>query len=46
MHEVDLVLEQLVNALNDTPLAEHDFVTHVHELVLHVRLKSVYSLKP
>ena len=44
MHKVGLVLEQLVDALDDIPLAEHDFVPHVHELVLHVRLKSVYEM--
>ena len=44
MHKVGLVLEQLVDALDDIPLAEHDFVPHAHELVLHVRLKPMHEM--
>ena len=44
MHKVGLVLEQLVDALDDIPLAEHDFVPHAHELVPHVRLKPMHEM--
>ena len=41
MHNVGLVLQQVIDALNNASLAEHDFVPHGHEL-LHIRC----SLKP
>ncbi len=44
MHEVGLVLEQLVYAFDDVPLAEHDFVPHRHQLVLHVGPQPVHEV--
>ena len=44
MHEVCLVLEQLVDTLDDVPLAEHDFVPHRHKLVLHVCPQPVHEV--
>ena len=42
--EVGLVLEQLVDALYDVPLPEHDLVPHGHEPVLHVGPESMYEV--
>ena len=36
MYELRCVLEHVIDGLYDTPLAQHDFVPHGHELVLHV----------
>ena len=44
MHEVGLVLEQLGYAFDDVPLAEHDFVPHRHQLVLHVGPQPVHEV--
>lgn len=44
VHEVGLVLQQVVDALDDVPFAEHDFVPEGHELVLHVGLDSVHQV--
>ena len=44
MHDVGLVLEQVVDALDDIPLSEHDLVPHWHELVLHVAAQSVHQV--
>lgn len=44
MHKVGLVLQQLVYALYDVPLPEHDFVPHGHELVPHIGPQSVYEV--
>lgn len=44
MHDVCLVLERVVDALDDAPLTEHDFVPHGHEPVLHVGSQSVYKM--
>ena len=44
MHQVGLVLQQVVYALDDIPLPEHDFVPHGHELVLHVGLQPVHEV--
>lgn len=44
MNKICLVLKQVVDALDDIPLPEHDFITHGHELILHVGFKSVYDV--
>ena len=44
MHDVRLVLEQFVDAFDDIPFPEHDFVPHGHEPVLHVGLNAVYEV--
>lgn len=44
MHDVGLVLEQFVDALDDIPLPEHDSVPHWHEPVLHVGFDAVYEV--
>lgn len=41
MHDVCLVLQQVVDALNNMPFPEHYPVPHRHEFVLHVRLQAV-----
>ena len=33
------VLEEIIDAFNNSPLAEQDFISHVHEFVLHVFLE-------
>ena len=44
MYDVRLVLKQVVNALDDISFAEHNFIPHGHEPVLHVGLESVYEV--
>lgn len=44
VHYVGLVLKQVVDALYDTSLAQHDFVPHGHEPVLHVCPQSVHKM--
>lgn len=44
VHDVGLVLQQVVDALNNASLAEHDFVPHGHEPVLHISPQSVYKM--
>jgi hypothetical protein len=44
MHDVCLILEQLVDALDDIPFAEHDFIPHGHEPVLHIGLDPMYEM--
>ena len=44
MYDVRLVLEQVVNALDNISFAEHNFIPHGHEPVLHVGLESVYEV--
>ena len=44
MYQTGLVLEQFVDALDDVPFPQHDFVPHRHELVPHVGLQSVYEV--
>lgn len=41
MHQVGLVLQQVVYAFDDAPFPEHDSVPHGHELVFHVGLEPV-----
>ena len=42
MHDVGLVLEQVVDTFDDIPLSEHDLIPHWHKLVLHVAPQSVH----
>ena len=44
VHDVGLVLNQVVDTLYDAPLSEHDFVPHEHETVLHVSPQSVHEM--
>ncbi len=44
MHKVCFVLEQFVDAFNDVPFSEHDFVPQGHESVLHFGFQSVYEM--
>ena len=44
MHDVRLVLEQFVDAFDDIPFPEHDFVPQGHEPVLHIGLETVYEV--
>ena len=44
MYDVRLVLEQVVDAFYDVPLAQHDFVPHGHEPVLHVCPQSMHKM--
>ena len=44
MHNVRLVLEQFVDALDGVPLSEHDFLPHGHEPVFHVGPDAVYEV--
>ena len=44
VHDVGLVLNQVVDTLYDAPLSEHDFVPHGHETVLHVSPQSVHEI--
>ena len=44
MHKVCLVFQQSVDAPDDIPLAEHDFVPHGHQPALHIRPKSVHEM--
>lgn len=44
MHDVCLVLQQVVDALYDVSFPQHNFVPHGHELILHVRLQSVNEM--
>ena len=44
MHDVCLILEQLVDALDDIPFAEHDFVENRHQRVPHVVAEGVFHV--
>lgn len=44
MYDVCLVFEKVVDAFYDVPLAQHDFVPHGHEPVLHVCPQSVHKM--
>lgn len=44
MHDVGLVLQQVVDALNDTPFPQHYLVPHTHEPVLHVSLQPMHEV--
>lgn len=44
MHDVGLVLKQVVDAFYDAPLAKHDFVPHGHDPVLHVSPQSMHGM--
>ena len=44
VHNVRPVLDQFVDALDDVPLSEHDFVPHGHEPVFHVGPDTVYEV--
>lgn len=46
MYYIRLVLQQVVNALDDAPSPEHNFVPHGHESVLHVCSQPVYKMYP
>ena len=37
MHELSRIFEHVIDGLDDAPFAQHNFVPHGHELVLHVR---------
>ena len=41
MYQTGLVLEQFVDAFDDIPFPQHDFVPHRHQLVAHVGLQPV-----
>ena len=44
VHDVGLVLNQVVDTLYDAPLSAHDLVRHGHETVLHVSPQSVHEM--
>ncbi len=44
MYDVCLVFEQVVDTFNDVPFAQHDFVPHGHEPVLHVSPQSMHKM--
>lgn len=44
MYKVRLVLQQLVDALNDVSLAQHNLVIHWHEFILHFCFQAVYKM--
>lgn len=44
MHDVRLVLELLIDAFDDIPFPQHDFIPHGHEPILHVDLEAVYGM--
>ena len=54
MHDVGLVLQQVIDALNNASLAEHDFVPHGHEPVLcllnegfsHIQMRNYCKTRP
>ena len=46
MHKISLGFKQLVNALDDISFPEHNLFFNRHELVLHVRLESMYEMYP
>ena len=44
VHDVRLVLEQFIDAFDDIPFPEHDFIPHGHEPVPHIGLEAVYEM--
>lgn len=46
MHQVRLVLQEVVDAFDDAPPPEHELVPHRHELVLHVGPQSMHEVYP
>lgn len=44
MYDVRLVLKQIVDTSDDVSLAQHDFVPHGHEFVLHVCPQSMHKI--
>ena len=44
VYDIGLVFQQLVDALYDIPLAEHDPVPHGHQPVLHVGLQAMHEV--
>lgn len=44
MHNIGLVLQQVVNALDDTSFPQHYLVPHTHESVLHVSLQPMHEV--
>lgn len=44
MHQVCLVLKQVVDGLNDVSFTQHNSIPHVHELVFHFSFKPMHKM--
>lgn len=44
MHQVCLVLKQVVDGLNDVSFTQHNSILHGHELVFHFSFKSMHKM--